>query len=108
MKALRKYLIPLWLLLWISPAVGRAEYLDDLKGEVARILPAGKTHQDKVRQFLKVRKFKVTESPKEKTMMGRLETKRMFAVESVVLVVFEFDEAGLVKDVRYEEKKTRP
>lgn len=85
--------------------MAKADYVDDFKTDVANLLPFGKTHQDKVRQFLKVRKFKVTESSKEKTMTGRHEIKRGFRTESVLVAVFEFDDAGLLKDVRYEEKK---
>lgn len=104
MKALRTFLFSVGLLFLGWPAESRAEYVDDLKAEVARFLPTG-THQDKVRQFLKVRKFKVTEQPKEKTMSGRLVTRKLFTVESTVVVVFEFDDAGLIKDVRYSTTK---
>jgi hypothetical protein len=104
MKALRKFLLPVWLLFLVLPAESRAGYVDDLKVDVARLLPPG-THQDKVRQFLRVRKFKVTEQPKEKTISGRLVTRKMFTVESTVVVVFEFDDAGLIKDVRYSATK---
>lgn len=105
MKALRKFFLPAWLWLLIAlPVESRADYLDDLKGDVARLLPVGK-HQDKVRQFLKVRKFRITEQPKEKTMSGRLVTAQNFPAKMEVIVVFEFDEAGLIKDVRYTATK---
>jgi hypothetical protein len=104
MKALRKFFVPVWLLVLLWPAESRAEYLDDLKAEVAAILPQG-SHQDKVRQFLKVRKFKITEQPKERTISGRLVTKRTFTSTTAVVVVFEFDDAGVIKDVHYSVTK---
>lgn len=105
MKALRTFLFSVWVLCLVVPAEARADALDDLKAEVARLLPVG-THQDKVRQFLTVRKFKITEQPKEKTMTGRLVTRKLFKVQSTVVVVFEFDDAGLIKDVRYPAVKS--
>jgi len=105
MKALRIFFLPL-LLVTLIPTASQADEVDDLKEEVARILPAGSTHQDKVRQFLKVRKYKVIEQPKEKTITGRLVTKKGFKTVSELVVVFEFDDAGLIKDVRYPSPKT--
>lgn len=83
------------------PTLLRAEYVDDLKTEVAQVLPMG-THQDKVRQFLKVRSFKITELPKEKKFIAKATKGGLLKSELLVTVTFEFDDGGLLRNVRYE------
>jgi hypothetical protein len=91
-----------WLTFFLLlPATAKADWVDDLKADVTEMLPTG-THVDKVRQFLIVRKFKITELPKQKGIAGRLVTKRDSGASSSLVVTFQFDDAHLLQSVSYQ------
>ena len=105
MKSLRKLLAPLWFLLLLLPMEVRADAVDDLKTEVAALLPLG-THEDKVRQFLRVRKFKITELPKQKSLSGRLKVPRGSNSEGVLVITFQFNDDHGLTNITYDAAKT--
>ena len=100
MKTLRNFLLRICLLLCVIPVAGRADHIDKFKAEVAALLPVG-ADQDKVRQFLKVRSLDFKEASEEKTITVRMLKKKGFFRDTIVVTVFEFDDAGLVRAVRF-------
>lgn len=100
MKTLRRLFSSLCLVFVLFPVSASADQVEDTKADVAAHLAAG-SHVDKVRQFLRVRKFKVTEMPKEKSVSGRLPLDRKTAGATALVVTFHLDDAQIVKAVTY-------
>lgn len=100
MKTLRKFLGPLWWLIFFLPLSSRADAVDDLKSDISTNLPI-KSHEDRVRQFLTVRKFKFTELRKERKITAECVLPKSAGVARPVTIVFQFDENGLLVDVTF-------
>jgi hypothetical protein len=119
MKTLPKILVGMFLLLLALPVASRADHIDDFKAQASSHLPMGAS-QAVVRKFLNERNFYVDRpraaseykpgmSTYKEDSAGRAFTLQMvkkkgFFSETVVVTVFEFDDAGLLKAVRYTEE----
>jgi hypothetical protein len=100
MKIFRTFLLRLCLLALIVPTCLRADAVDDLKTDITTNLPPN-SHADRVRQFLKVRKFKFTEQKKERKISAECALPASAGVARPVAVIFIFDENELLVDVAF-------
>jgi hypothetical protein len=106
MKSIR-IIITAGLLLLALPAALRADRVDELKAEIAASLPEG-SHQDRVQQFLKVRKIKTKPVPKERSLIAYVMAEKKKADGTELVAVFQFDENDKLIAVSYRDPKQEP
>jgi hypothetical protein len=104
MKSMRTMMIMLGLVLALVPLRASEDRVADLKAEINAWLPPG-SHEDRVRQFLKVRKTKVKSADKNRTLTAHLAPEKRSPHQSELIAVFRFDADGKLLSVSYDDPK---